>query len=281
MLHSCYRTSRTCLPRVCFIATALDLLLLLLFLTLGRYIMDLLEPVKLMVWKVVIERVTVIKFRMDNAACIIIIIIIIIILLLLFYYYYYIIIIYAFITYASSVMILNQWRWQIRQIIVCFLPYIIRCIFNAIVYCPGFNLSKLYGNYKTYSTHGVDNDASARPSNLSSATSDLDLWPPDTSQSCFMSLPRGPLVTIGIKAVHSSSKYHVLYPGRDVKTTKKDKNIYQMVSIVRQKIGNRCRGSLLTATEHTVAAASGDVYCVLWHKPVLLTLTDPRGWSWS
>ena len=72
--------------------------------------MDLLEPVKLMVWKVVIERVTVIKFRMDNAACIIIIIIIIIILLLLFYYYYYIIIIYAFITYASSVMILNQWR---------------------------------------------------------------------------------------------------------------------------------------------------------------------------
>ena len=30
MLHSCSRTSPTCLPRVCFIATALDLLLLLL-----------------------------------------------------------------------------------------------------------------------------------------------------------------------------------------------------------------------------------------------------------
>ena len=29
-------------------------------------VLDLLEPVKLMVWKVVIERITVIKFRMDN-----------------------------------------------------------------------------------------------------------------------------------------------------------------------------------------------------------------------
>ena len=28
--------------------------------------LDLLEPVKLMVWEAVIERVTVIKFRMDN-----------------------------------------------------------------------------------------------------------------------------------------------------------------------------------------------------------------------
>jgi len=32
----------------------------------SKRVLDLLEPVKLMVWKVVIERVTVIKFRMDN-----------------------------------------------------------------------------------------------------------------------------------------------------------------------------------------------------------------------
>ena len=32
----------------------------------SKRVRDLLEPVKLMVWKVVIERVTVIKFRMDN-----------------------------------------------------------------------------------------------------------------------------------------------------------------------------------------------------------------------
>ena len=32
----------------------------------SKRVLDLLEPVKLTVWKVVIERVTVIKFRMDN-----------------------------------------------------------------------------------------------------------------------------------------------------------------------------------------------------------------------
>jgi len=32
----------------------------------SKRVLDLLEPVKLMVWKAVIERVTVIKFRMDN-----------------------------------------------------------------------------------------------------------------------------------------------------------------------------------------------------------------------
>ena len=32
----------------------------------SKWVLYLLEPVKLMVWKVVIERVTVIKFRMDN-----------------------------------------------------------------------------------------------------------------------------------------------------------------------------------------------------------------------
>jgi len=32
----------------------------------SKRVLDLLEPVKLIVWKVVIERVTVIKFRMDN-----------------------------------------------------------------------------------------------------------------------------------------------------------------------------------------------------------------------
>jgi len=31
--------------------------------------MDLLEPVKLIVWKVVIEGVAVVKFRMDNGGC--------------------------------------------------------------------------------------------------------------------------------------------------------------------------------------------------------------------
>ena len=34
----------------------------------SKRILDLLEAVKLIVWKVVIERVTVIKFRMDNGA---------------------------------------------------------------------------------------------------------------------------------------------------------------------------------------------------------------------
>jgi len=32
----------------------------------SKRVLDLLEPVKLIVWKVMIERVTVIKFRMDN-----------------------------------------------------------------------------------------------------------------------------------------------------------------------------------------------------------------------
>jgi len=32
----------------------------------NKRVLDLLEPVKLIVWKVVIERVTVIEFRMDN-----------------------------------------------------------------------------------------------------------------------------------------------------------------------------------------------------------------------
>ena len=32
----------------------------------SKRVLDLLEPVKLIVWKVVIERVTVIKFRVDN-----------------------------------------------------------------------------------------------------------------------------------------------------------------------------------------------------------------------
>jgi len=32
----------------------------------SKIVLDLLEPVKLIVWKVVIERVTVIKFRMEN-----------------------------------------------------------------------------------------------------------------------------------------------------------------------------------------------------------------------
>jgi len=32
----------------------------------SKRVLDLLEPVKLIVWKVVIERVTVIQFRMDN-----------------------------------------------------------------------------------------------------------------------------------------------------------------------------------------------------------------------
>jgi len=34
-------------------------------------------------------------------------------------------------------------------------------------------------NYKTYSTKLVDNDASARAPKLTSASYDLDLWPPD------------------------------------------------------------------------------------------------------
>ena len=34
----------------------------------NKRVLDLLEPVKFMDWKVVIERVTVIKFRMDNGA---------------------------------------------------------------------------------------------------------------------------------------------------------------------------------------------------------------------
>jgi len=32
----------------------------------SKRVLDLLEPVKFIVWKVVIERVTVIKFRMDS-----------------------------------------------------------------------------------------------------------------------------------------------------------------------------------------------------------------------
>jgi len=34
--------------------------------TTSKRVLDLLEPVKLMVWKVVIQRVRVIEFRMDN-----------------------------------------------------------------------------------------------------------------------------------------------------------------------------------------------------------------------
>jgi len=35
----------------------------------SKRVMDLLEPVKLIVWKVVIEGVAVVKFRMDNGGC--------------------------------------------------------------------------------------------------------------------------------------------------------------------------------------------------------------------
>ena len=34
----------------------------------SKRVLDLLEPVKLTVWKVVVERITVVKFRMDNGA---------------------------------------------------------------------------------------------------------------------------------------------------------------------------------------------------------------------
>ena len=32
----------------------------------SKIVLDLLEPVKLIVWKVVFERVTIVRFRMDN-----------------------------------------------------------------------------------------------------------------------------------------------------------------------------------------------------------------------
>jgi len=35
----------------------------------NRRVLDLLEPVRLTVWKVVIERIAVVKFRMDNGGC--------------------------------------------------------------------------------------------------------------------------------------------------------------------------------------------------------------------
>jgi len=35
----------------------------------SKRVLDLLEPVKLTVWKVVVERITVVKFRMDNGGC--------------------------------------------------------------------------------------------------------------------------------------------------------------------------------------------------------------------
>ena len=35
----------------------------------SKRVLDLLEPIKLTVWKVVIERVTIVKFSMDNGGC--------------------------------------------------------------------------------------------------------------------------------------------------------------------------------------------------------------------
>ena len=35
----------------------------------SKRVLDLLGPVKLTVWKVVVERITVVKFRMDNGGC--------------------------------------------------------------------------------------------------------------------------------------------------------------------------------------------------------------------
>ena len=35
----------------------------------SKRVLDLLQPVKLIVWKAIIERLTVIKFRMDNGGC--------------------------------------------------------------------------------------------------------------------------------------------------------------------------------------------------------------------
>ena len=43
-------------------------------------------------------------------------------------------------------------------------------------------------NFKTYSTAGVENDTSTRPLNLTSASRDLDLWPPDPQTWYFHSV---------------------------------------------------------------------------------------------
>jgi len=37
---------------------------------------------------------------------------------------------------------------------------------------------------------GIDNDASARPANITSTSCDLDLWPPDPKVDHFMLCPR-------------------------------------------------------------------------------------------
>ena len=65
-------------------------------------------------------------------------------------------------------------------------------------------------NQKTYSTERVENDASARPPNLTSASCDLDLWPPDPQVDRFIP-PPVPLNTcqVGAKSVRSFSKYLV------------------------------------------------------------------------
>ena len=55
---------------------------------------------------------------------------------------------------------------------------------------------------------GIESDASARPLNLSSASRDLDLWPPIPKVDRFTCLPRGPLFPFASKSVHSFFPKH-------------------------------------------------------------------------
>jgi len=55
----------------------------------------------------------------------------------------------------------------------------------------------------------VENNASARRTNLTSASCDLDLWPSDPEVECFMLLPVDHLCHCAEKSVHPFLKYHV------------------------------------------------------------------------
>ena len=68
----------------------------------------------------------------------------------------------------------------------------------------------IFFSHCIYSTQGIENDVSASFPNITSASCDLDLWPPDPWGRPFMSLPRGKIyAAICIEIVHSSSKYSV------------------------------------------------------------------------
>jgi len=57
--------------------------------------------------------------------------------------------------------------------------------------------------------NAAENDTSTWPPNLTAASCDLELWPPDPKVDRFMRLASALLVAICITLVHSLSKYHV------------------------------------------------------------------------